>query len=184
MRSFRRPKPLFLISFFIPIAVLMAMLVKPLDTIRNGQEITLATIPLDPRDLFYGDYVILDLEIEQVDAELMEKNLKKKIEKNEIVESQTVFVSLEKNKSGIYQAKSVTQDIPNGIYMKGKMAPYIEKWDESREPFVLIEYGIDRFYVEEGTGLGLEQQASKGKILVRAKNKEGYSILTDIQAKE
>ncbi|PLS18129.1 hypothetical protein CVD28_07475 [Bacillus sp. M6-12] len=184
MKSFRKPKPLFLISLFIPVAVLTVMLVKPLDTIRNGADITLATIPVDPRDLFYGDYVILDLEIERVDADLLEKDLRQKVEENKFTEIPSVYVSLEKKKNGIYQAANVSQQKPDGIYMKGKMSPYIEKWDESQNPFVMIEYGIDRFYVEEGTGLELEKQASKGKVLVNAKNKEGYSILTGIQAME
>jgi uncharacterized membrane-anchored protein len=66
------------------------------------------------------------------------------------------------------------------------MNPYIQdnSWDEEAvfKETVLIDYGIERYYVEEGTGLQLEEQASKGQVLVSVKIHKGYPILTGIES--
>ena len=38
-------------------------------TLSQGQKILLKTIPLDPRDLFRGDYVVLNYEISQLNLD-------------------------------------------------------------------------------------------------------------------
>jgi len=176
---------MFWISLLIPLLVLSSMLIKPVNTMVNGKQITLATIPVDPRDLFYGDYVILDLEIEEIDISLLEASMKKKLEQSAYDQNLTVYVSLKKEDNGIYQAVSVSEDKPDGLFVKGKMSPYIidNSWDEESvsKQTVSIEYGINRFYVEEGTGLELEDSASKGQVLVSIKIHDGYPILTDIK---
>lgn len=182
----RMPSKLFWISLFIPVLILTGMLVKPITTITSGDEVVLATIPIDPRDLFYGDYVILDLEIENVDANLLKNSLREQIENDEYSyrERIPVYVSL-KEESGIYQASAISTEKPKGLFIKGDMYAYIDNndWNEEEEyrEFVSIDYGIERFYVEEGTGLELERQAREGKVLVTAKIKDGYAILTDIK---
>lgn len=181
----RKPSKMFWISLLIPLLVLSSMLIKPVNTMVNGKQITLATIPVDPRDLFYGDYVILDLEIEEIDISLLEASMKKKLEQSAYHQNLTVYVSLKKEENGIYQAVSVSEDKPDGLFVKGKMSPYImdNSWDEESvsKQTVSIEYGINRFYVEEGTGLELEDSASKGQVLVSVKIHDGYPILTDIK---
>ncbi|WP_158638662.1 GDYXXLXY domain-containing protein [Metabacillus litoralis] len=181
----RKPSKMFWISLLIPLLVLSSMLIKPVNTMVNGKQITLATIPVDPRDLFYGDYVILDLEIEEIDISLLEASMKKKLEQSAYDQNLTVYVSLKKEDNGIYQAISVNEDKPDGLFVKGKMSPYImdNSWDEESvsKQTVSIEYGINRFYVEEGTGLELEDSASKGQVLVSVKIHDGYPILTDIK---
>jgi uncharacterized membrane-anchored protein len=183
LKNRRVPKPLFWISLLIPVLVLLGMLVKPLDTIKNGEEITLATVPIDPTDLFYGQYVMLDLEIGRVDISHLDKKLKGKLQDGMFIEPPLVYVSLEKDQNGIYQAKRVSETIPNRIYIKGKMNP-VEERDSDNETFVTIDYGIERFYVEEGTGLKLEEQSRRGKVLLKVKVKDGYPILTGIKGIE
>ena len=41
----------------------LAMMVRPLMTLTTGETILLRVVPVDPRDLFRGDYVILSYEI-------------------------------------------------------------------------------------------------------------------------
>jgi uncharacterized membrane-anchored protein len=183
LKNRRVPKPLFWISLLIPVLVLLGMLVKPLDTIKNGEEITLATVPIDPTDLFYGQYVMLDLEIGRVDISHLDKKLKGKLQDGMFIEPPLVYVSLEKDQNGIYQAKRVSETIPNRIYIKGKMNQ-VEERDSDNETFVTIDYGIERFYVEEGTGLKLEEQSRRGKVLLKIKVKDGYPILTGIKGIE
>jgi uncharacterized membrane-anchored protein len=185
MSQKRKPSKLFWISLLVPLLVLLSMLIKPVSTTMYGEEIVLATIPIDPRDLFYGDYVLLDLEIEEIDASLVEPSIIEKVERYEYYEDVPVYVSLRKGESDIYQAVSVSEHKPNGLFIKGKMSPYLMEANENdgavNGKSVRVEYGIDRFYVEEGTGLELEEQARKGQVLVKVKIHKGYPVITEIK---
>jgi uncharacterized membrane-anchored protein len=186
MSEKRKPSKLFWISLVIPLLVLMSMLIKPVSTSIYGEEVILATVPIDPRDLFYGDYVILDLEIEQLDASLLDPLLKKALEAGDYYDNITVYVTLRKGDDGIYEAAAISKQKPKGVYITGKLSPYIEKGDfgaeTSYKEAVFIDYGIERFYVEEGTGLKLEEQARLGQVLVTVKVYNGYPVITDIKA--
>jgi uncharacterized membrane-anchored protein len=186
MTQKRKPNKWFWLSLLIPLLVLLSMLIKPVSTTMYGEEITLATIPIDPRDLFYGDYVILDLEIEEIGISLLETELVKKVERNETYEGVTVYVSLKAGENGIYQASAVSEERPKkGLFLKGKMNPYFQEHSMSErsvnEKVARIEYGIERFYVEEGSGLKLEEQARLGQVLVSVKVRNGYPVVTDIK---
>lgn len=175
---------MFWISLLIPLLVLTSMLIKPINTMVKGEEVTLATIPIDPRDLFYGDYVILDLEIEEIDVSLIEPSIKRKLEQYAYNRDIPVYVTLLEGEDGVYKAVFVSEKKPNGLFVKGKMSPYIQDNSGNEEAVyeetVRVDYGIERFYVEEGTGLELEVQARKGKVLVSVKINNGYPVLTDI----
>ncbi len=182
----RMPNKWFIIALLIPVIILFGMLVKPIQTKLIGEEVWLGTIPIDPRDLFRGDYVILDLEIERVHTDLLEPTLYEKIKENYSGKYLTVFVSLEEGEDGVYQVKQVSDRRPDDLYLKASMDPYIydNNWrreDSMENPYVEIDYGIDRFYVEEGTGLELEELARQGKVIVKAKIHNGYSVLTEIK---
>ena len=58
------PNRWFWIVLLIPVVSLVSMTVQPLLAFMSGEQVTLKTIPVDPKDLFYGDYVRLKLEIE------------------------------------------------------------------------------------------------------------------------
>ncbi|HLO13003.1 MAG TPA: GDYXXLXY domain-containing protein [Pseudoneobacillus sp.] len=176
----RTPSKLFWICLLIPLLVLVSMLIKPVSTKMYGEEVVLATIPIDPRDLFYGDYVLLDLEIEEIDAKLIEPSLLEKLEKGEFYGEIPVYVSLRKGEGGIYEAASLSKQKPKDLFIKGKMSPYFEE-NSLHIKSVRVDYGIDRFYVEEGTGLKLEEQARKGKVLVSVKIRNGYPVITEIK---
>lgn len=177
---------MFWISLLIPLLVLTSMLIKPVNTMVKGEEVTLATIPIDPRDLFYGDYVVLDLEIEEIDVSLIEPSIKRKLERYEYNRDIPVYVTLLEGEDGVYQAVFVSEKKPRGLFVKGKMSPYIQDNSGNEEAVyvetVRVDYGIERFYVEEGTGLELEDQARKGKVLVSVKINNGYPVLTDINS--
>jgi uncharacterized membrane-anchored protein len=181
----RIPSKWFWISLLIPIVVLLSLLIKPISTTLYGEEVTLATIPIDPRDLFYGDYVILDLEIEEIESSLLEQTLFEKINDNRHYEDIPVYVSLREGESGIYQASAVSEQKPDeGLFLKGKMSPFFHKRNgddnSTSEDYVRVEYGIERFYVEEGTGLKLEKQAQEGQVHVLVKVYQGYPVVKDV----
>lgn len=181
----RRPIKLFLLALLVPVIVLLSMLVKPMQAHILGEEIQLATVPVDPRDLLYGDYVQLKLDIENVDPELLDRKLYDEVIDSTRSERIPVYVSLERNEDNLFEVKNVSMQKPNALYMKGELYPYIHKeWlaDDGNnvKPYVIIDYGLDRFYVEEGTGIELEKLSQEGEVIVTAKVYNGYTILTNI----
>lgn len=175
----------FFVALFVPVAVLLSMLVQPLAAQFFGEEIRLLTVPLDPRDLFYGDYVELSLAIETVDVRLLDDALFERVKDADFWKETPVYVSLERNANHIYEVKYVSEKKPDGLFIKGELYPYIfeeqilEEESISRQ-YVRIDYGLNRFYVEEGKGLELEKLSQRGEIAVTAKVFNGYAVLTDI----
>lgn len=108
-----------------------------------------------------------------------------KLEREEYNRDLPVYVSLREGEAGINQAVSVSEQKPNGLFVKGKMSPYIQdnRWNEEGmyQETVRVDYGIERFYVEEGTGLLLEDKARKGQVMVSVKIHNGYPVLTNLK---
>jgi uncharacterized membrane-anchored protein len=63
----------YLASFFILFLILISMTVEPITTNILGEEIFIKTKPLDPRDIFRGDYVQLNYEINDINLEKLDE---------------------------------------------------------------------------------------------------------------
>jgi len=177
-----------MITLSIPLLILLALLVKPIYTSLFGEQITLKTVPVDPRDLFYGDYVYLDYEISHVPLEYISKDLLTLLNEYKLEEeynfwgSQTVYTSLEKD-GEVYAVKNVSLEKPEeGLYLKGKVDNHVLLY-ENRPTSLYIDYDINRFYLEEGTGKHLEEQATSGQVQVGMKVKNGYGLIQDVTVK-
>jgi uncharacterized membrane-anchored protein len=124
-----------------------------------GHEIKIKTTPVDPRDLLYGDYVTLGYEISNLKSQMWKESGSKPDQ------GEQVYVALKPSASGIYEAVGVYRNMPallpsEQAVLKGRVT---SSWDES----IRIQYGLERYYVPEGTGKELEQAASN--MIVRVK---------------
>lgn len=118
--------------------------------LATGQTVWLRTAPVDPRDLFRGDYVTLEYEIATVPESLWSAEARKAYERNDI--ELPVYVTLEKQENGV--AKAVALDVKKpvaGLFIKGRINP-------SRR----IAYGIDAYFVEQDQGKVLEARQPEG----------------------
>ncbi|WP_442598851.1 GDYXXLXY domain-containing protein [Neobacillus sp. D3-1R] len=174
----KRTKHLWL-ACALPVLILLAMAVTPLYTLLVGDEILLQTKPVDPSDLFRGDYITLRYEAEEVPRNLLEKDVLAELDKGH--GDVTVFVALEK-KNGVHVPIHVTLQKPKkGIYLKGKLS-YV--WsDIGQKEVANIRYSLDKYFVEDNTGLEWENAAAKGEVLAKVKVKNGYAYLVDIKKK-
>lgn len=176
------PTRWFFLSLLIPVIVLSVMLVKPLQAKILGEEILLETVPVDPRDLLYGDFVYLNLEIEELDADFLDPDLRRKMEDNDFSNRSEVFVSLVKNSEGVHVAEEVTEQKPTGIYIKGNLNSYIYEnaSDGVQGSYIRLSYPHDRLFVEEGTGMDIEEALNEGDVLVSLNYYKGYSVINDV----
>ena len=178
----RRSK--FLLALSVPILILIGLLFKPATAYLFGDSIAVKTVPVDPRDLLYGDYVYLELDINQVSADKLSKELKEKIkseqEQHDVftnARSITVYSSLEKA-GEMYEVDAVSLHKPeDGIYLKGEIMTWYSP--ESASTFY-IDYGLNRFYIEENTGKALEEKSTRGELELILKVKNGYALIEDI----
>jgi len=166
-----------LLACLVPVLILLSMCVTPVYTLFNGKEIILQTMPVDPSDLFRGDYVTLRYEAEEVPKRLVEKDV---VEKRQDGWGELEVYVLLEEKSGIYIPAKVTLEEPDkGIYLKGKLN-YIDKNNEGQE-IASIGYSLDKYYLEDNTGKDWEKASTQGKILAKIKVNNGYGILTNIE---
>ncbi len=133
-----------------------------------GQEITLKTVPIDPRDMLYGDYAILQYEISTLPVskwmdpppssqqavpergDVIYVVLTPNAEQNELYDAQE-----------FYSHKPSLQD--NEILLKAKVD---DMWDDTS---VRVIYGIEKYYIPENTGKELEEQARQGSYIAHVK---------------
>lgn len=181
MRKFRRmPDRWFWLVFLIPVVSLISITIQPLLAYMSGEQITLKTVPVDPKDLFYGDYVRLKLAIEEVDISQLDSTLARKVTNHPSDSGIPVYVSL-KPEGGTYEVDQVSESRPsNALYLKGTLQ------SKSAFPFgekkkYRMDYQLDRYYVEEGSGKKWEALSQKGGVLVDVKVKNGCGVIIGIK---
>ncbi|TCL67299.1 GDYXXLXY domain-containing protein [Rhizobium sp. BK251] len=132
--------------------------------LRNGAEVLLKTAPIDPRDFLRGDYVILNYDISSVPMSTVTGP--RPTEPGEA----TLTVRLGKQPDGYWTIiESSFGDLapqPNSVLLRS--LPFYN-YATSADDTIRVEYGIERYYVPEGQGKGLESARTEGRISVAAR---------------
>ena len=161
MRLIERPIAGIVASAVLLTGILGWMVADRVRLLKSGREIVLPIRPVDPRDLFKGDYARLGFDISLVAPELMPEP--DKLPPNVIYQRtapKTVFVTLEQQADQSWKAVAVATRwppsmAPNQIVLKGQT----QSWDRRR-----VSYGIERYFVPEGTGGRIEELARNSKL--------------------
>lgn len=136
-------------------------------TLKTGNEVLLKTVPVDPRDLFRGDYVILRYEISTIDANAFALNVSDfKIEDK-------IYATLNVDKDKIGNVSSISKQTPaNGNFIKGTVkSAYGNR--------LTIEYGIESYFVPESKGREIER--NRGKLYTKvAIDKFGNAVIKSL----
>ena len=149
-------------------AALGYMIESKASILRSGRDVLLKTVPVDPRDLLRGDYVILSYDISRLQPELFKGDTPKQSEEAK------VYVRLERQLDGFWAATeaSFAPLSPAGDSVVLRSLPFTY-YPSSALSSVNVEYGIERFYVPEGEGRTLEE----------ARNAEALSVNIRVDAK-
>lgn len=136
----RDKKKLFLGTGIFWLALLCAFIGFKEHTLRTGTEVLLKLRPVDPRDLFRGDYVILSYDISELD----------KADDHGFRENETVFTRLQLT-GGIAEFAGASGTRPaDGLFIAGKITAV----NNNRATVI---YGIESYFVPEGAGLEIER---------------------------
>lgn len=108
-----------LLVALIQSAVLCWMIYDRVSLIGSGREIVLDTVPVDPRSLFRGDYVILNYGISRLDTRKLGGD-------DSFERGDTVYVTLLKDESDLWQGKAIGRTSPetvagDEIVMRGRV---------------------------------------------------------------
>ncbi len=128
--------------------------------LKSGREITIPIIPVDPRDLFKGDYVRLGFPISRIPANLLE---------GPPPAVNTVFyVTLVKAVDDTWSPLRITAARPASagpetIVLEARTRSAFQEFAKLGAS-VDVRYGIERYYVPEGKGLRLEAMAREKKL--------------------
>ena len=126
--------------------------------LREGEPILLETRPVDPRDLLRGDYVILSYKISNIPTNLFSPPLT-----NTLPHSRTIWVALAPRGEFHEVVRASTERFEPGageVVVRAKS----QRWSGGRSGAgeVSVEYGLERYFVREGTG------NPRGKLTVQA----------------
>ena len=128
-------------------AWLLAIVATQEHALATGKAILLETRPVDPRDLLSGDYLMLNYQISDVPTGLFSPPLKKNLPYGT-----KIFVALAPGTNQFYAVTraSTNEFAPaaNEVLLRGETA---NRWRDATNS-VHVAYGIERYYVAEGTG--------------------------------
>ena len=167
------------VTLAIPALVLLSLMIQPILTLQFGETVILQTVPVDPTDLFRGDYVDLFYELNQIDTGKTQIEGLVPGNQPEALSGTTVYVVFKKD--GAYHSIDhfTTKKPSSKTYLKGTIQyAYFKDYNAPNKSVLCnVDFGIDRYYIQENSGLALEEAARKGKVLVTLKVFNGFGTV-------
>ncbi|MDH3579408.1 MAG: GDYXXLXY domain-containing protein [Hyphomicrobiales bacterium] len=124
--------------------------------LNSGRQIVLNTVPVDPRSLFRGDYVILNYAISTFKPQSLGGD-------DDFKRGMPVFVTLRKSYRARWQPVAVTSAYPAET---PKDQVVIRAIVRSAGKTLRVNYGIESYFVPEGEGKKLEQLVRQSELQV------------------
>jgi len=136
-------------------AVLASMVWDRVTLLRKGQEVVAEVIPVDPRSLFRGDYVIMTYPFNIVPSSMLGAEERPWA-------GRTIYVGLVRE-GEIWKVGAAAWDRASlaghtgGPVLKGHTERRWRGFWLGRSPDISVRYGIESYFVPEGKGLELEK---------------------------
>jgi uncharacterized membrane-anchored protein len=156
---------------FIQSAILGWMVWDRIDLLRTGRPIVLDVAPVDPRDLFRGDYLVLSYPVARLRTDLVEGD--KTFSPND-----RVYVGLRQSEAGAWQAFSIHHARPRltgeVVFLRGTVTG-VNGPATGDAPcagicnIVTLRFGIESYFVPEGEGRRLERLRNDNRMQVAAR---------------
>ena len=119
--------------------------------LKNGHEVRLSVVPVDPRDLLRGDYIVLSYEISQLSNAALGGD-------DAFSNGDAIYVTLARAGND-WQATAIAHAPPeNGTWIRGTVR-HVQTSGRDCAPGCKtygVDYSIGKFFLPEGTGRDLE----------------------------
>ncbi|MDD5555750.1 MAG: GDYXXLXY domain-containing protein [bacterium] len=152
-----RRRTSFILAVALQVAVILGMIAYKTSILMMGTVVDLAIEPVDPRDLLRGDYVTFQYAISEPRRSLVTGGA--------VRNGETVYVVLERS-GQLWNAVSVQRTVPAAgdvLFLRGKVAGggldsgvTADDWNRAPHARIRIVYGIEEYFIPEGTGAALD----------------------------
>jgi uncharacterized membrane-anchored protein len=165
----------FLLAFIVQAALLSWLVAGRAMLLANGEEVTLAVRPVDPRDLLRGDYVILSYQISTLDQNSLGGD-------RDFMADEPIYVTLAPQ-GDVWVASAIHKTMPRdakGPVIRGTVGRVTAAAANCPAPCPQygVTYGLEKFFVPEGEGRALEQLRNEEKLTADvAIGRDGVSAL-------
>jgi uncharacterized membrane-anchored protein len=156
--------PLLGVVAFIQSALLFNMIYARDRLLRSGKELILPVTLVDPRDYFRGDYVTLSYEF----SRLTKPTAANDPEFLGFSPRASAFVTISPKPGGGWAVKHIgtvypSNVAPDEVVIKGTV---VSTWknQQSAETIAMARYGIEQYFIPEGTGSDIEAKIREHKI--------------------
>lgn len=141
--------------------------------LRNGAEVRLAVVPVDPRDLFRGDYVQLAYDISTLRPATVDGD-------DEFERGDEIWLLLDAPAASAASVRSLHRarpDAPEGtVAMRGRVTSAFRRDVDAADgadcpapcATLNVDYGVEQYFVPEGEGRELETLRNDGQVEVVA----------------
>jgi uncharacterized membrane-anchored protein len=138
-----------LVTAILQTAWVAKMITDRAAILRNGTEVMLETGFVDPRDLFRGHYVRLNLKISRLRGALAPSFILPDV-------GQPIWVSLEKGEDGFWQPVTTDVNAPQGaVSLRGTFQSR-SGGGQISDRQINIDFPFDRYFAPEARALELE----------------------------
>lgn len=150
-----RERKILLLMVVAQLTILLGMIALRAVPLVTGQTVLVRVQPVDPRDYFRGDYVILSYPFSRAPTEGIEGLSDRERGSWKKLKGRPVYVTLVPDSvPGHHRAEKMTLLKPErGLFLKGQM-----------ERYGSIKFGIESYFVEEGSGRVYEQAIRERKL--------------------
>jgi uncharacterized membrane-anchored protein len=145
-------------------AALFKMVYDRDQLLKTGREISIATQPVDPRDIFRGDYVTLGYGISMY----RNSNTASMPDPPNLERGGSVYATLSPDASGAWTISGITAAYPekvdpSNVVMRGEIRSL---WQDEKQAVTVVglRYGIESYFVPESTGKGIEDAVRNHKV--------------------
>lgn len=156
-----------LVAAALQTAVLGYMVESRAAILRSGTEIKLKTVPIDPRDLLRGDYVILSYSISTLPKSIVTGDVPRGGERLRM------SVRLKPGADGLWTASEASfgdlAPAQGSVLLRTLPFDFYTTADNLLPETLFVSYGIERYYVPEGEGKVLEDARNQEELEVEAR---------------
>jgi uncharacterized membrane-anchored protein len=134
--------------------LLVAMIGRQQYTLATGTTVFLETVPVDPHDLFRGEYVRLTYSIASIEPSVIGSA-------SEIAHGAKAFVTLKPGEpywTAVAVSPTYPRVEPGNVVLEGEV-----DWGNMSDG-LHIRYGIESYYVPEGAGRAIEEAVRDKKV--------------------
>jgi uncharacterized membrane-anchored protein len=164
----------FRLAVGLQLLLLLALLGFHQFTLLTGQHIWLKTRPVDPRDMFRGDYVALRYDISTIPGS--------QVQSASFDRGSNIYVTLKRD-GRYWTVDQASTWPPEGgqLFLRGKVRYSSSAHTANTMPDLDVEYGIESYFVPEGQGQVYQRLRSGSLAVEVAVDRTGRAAIRRVE---